>query len=102
MIVTVNEKLGALGGQHAAQIRAVDQAAQTPLRRAQRRMMNEHDAERVAGLIQQFSRPIELPRAEPSGRHERAGRHTGRQRDQRHAVAPAQERETKLPSSPVM
>ena len=97
MVVAVQHQLGALGGEHAAKIFGVNEAAQRAARRGQRRMMNEHDAEQAVGMIERFGQARQLLRAEPACRHERAGRHAGRQRDQRDVAATPHERKTLAP-----
>ncbi len=53
-------------------------------------MMHQHDAEKVARLIEHLGEARQLRHAEPPGGHERSRRHCGRKRDQRHIAAPAQ------------
>ena len=94
MIVAMQQKLDALFGKDTLQSRRVGQAPQITPQRTDRWMMDEYDAERSARLIERFGEPRKLPPAEPARRHERAGRHAGRKRDQRDITAPPHKRKT--------
>ena len=103
MIVAVQNEFGAVRGEHLAKFRAVGQPPQIAVGRALRRVMDEHDAEQSAGLLERLRQARKLRVAEFAGRHERPGRQRRGQRDQRDAVrAGARTERCRLgaPSSP--
>ena len=93
VIVAVNDELRPVPGQHGAKIGAVDKALEAPRRRADRRVVDHHDAKQplAPAVIERLREPGKLLATEPSGRHEGRRRHRAGQTDQRQRAAPAQE-----------
>src|SRR4029077_17224606 len=87
VVVTVQQKFGAVCRQYGAKFCTVAQPPEIALQRADWRMMDQHDAEIFAGLLERFGQSAELPLAEAARRHEWAGRHAGRKRDERNVAA---------------
>src|SRR5436190_23010953 len=97
MIVAVKQKLRTFCGQHSAQIGGIDEPPKITSPRADRRVMDQHDAEAAARMLKGLGEASELPLAKPSGRQERTGRDGGRKRNQGHVVAAADKREALKP-----
>src|SRR5260370_852700 len=74
-----------------AKLRTVGQPPEMAPQRAYRRMMDQHDAEISARLLERFGQSAELALAKAARRHEWAGWHACRKRDERNLAAPADE-----------
>src|SRR5437879_4472835 len=66
MLMTMQDKLGAMLSQHRDERVAVDQPAVAPFGPGLRRVMDQYDAERACVLVEESRKPRELGGAEPS------------------------------------
>src|SRR5579864_9329725 len=97
--MAMKQKLRAFCGQYAAQVLGIDETPKETPRRAERRVMDQHDAETSKRFFERLGKPRELSLAKPSGRQERTGRNAGRKRNQGH-LAPAADK--RKPLEPVI
>ena len=87
VIVAVDHELGAGGRDRVAKRRGIDEPLEAGFRRDVRRMMDEDDAEALGLVREQRRQPRDLVACRAGRSPGTAGRHRGRNADQRHRSA---------------
>ena len=81
VIVSVKQEFGARCHQDLAQMRTIDQSPKKSPWWAERRVMDQDDAEASTRLLERLGKPRKLSLPEPPGCQKWTARHTGRKRN---------------------